>query len=205
MNTIIVSKKNELVRAIIKSYPDACRDTLTLQKKWEQSKGDVVCDTACVREKHLMKLLAKFGDALGKPQKLEIIPIGLYSFCHNNATNFCKLCDEFKPQMGYNITSCKCGGLLCMEIHTVIKDKSDNLYDITPDFNKETHKWFVPMDTDKPYHILLQMAGRDLDFHNTRSTHKCKCSTKWGCPPSFEPQHLKNLVKMFNTCQFIIM
>jgi len=195
--TGLMNKKNDLVRITLTQDPKALKDTVAMQKEWLRSQEgmDSCTNTQNVRMKILKRFLSPFGDIFGEPIKMEMIPVGFNNMCHNNCENFCKIGDDYTQQTGYNITACKCGNLICMEIHSVIKDKEGRMFDITPDFNKETHKWFVPINFDKNYRFMLQFVGRKFDYHS-KGLNKCKCGVCWSKNmPNFEPEELVNFVK----------
>jgi len=208
--TELMKKKNDLVRFTLTKDPDALKHTLKIQKEWlhSQEKYDASTTTQGVRGNRMRSLLSPFCDILGEPIKLEIIPIGFNNACHDNCENFCKMksCemfDDYTQQTGYNITACKCGNLICMEIHSVLKDKEGRMFDITPDFNKETHKWFVPIKWDKNYRFMLWWFERKFDFHNI-GKHNCKCGMCWSNePPDFDPKELVEFVKHMGRCTVI--
>jgi hypothetical protein len=197
MMTELMQKKNDLVRITLTQDPDSLKDTLKMQKEWLRSQESrEQTTTQGVRMKILKRfLLSPFGDILGEPIKIDIIPIGFNNMCHKNCENFCKISDDYTQQTGYNITACKCGNLMCMEVHTVLKDKEGKMFDITPDFNKETQKWFVPINFDKKYRFMLQFVGRKFDYH-IKGKNRCKCGVTWSSNmPNFEPEELVGFVK----------
>ena len=201
----IMAMKNDFVRFFLTEDPNIIKESLEMKQEWEDAKGGAATGTQGVKKKKMEIFLKPFAEALGTPEKLHIINIGFVRVCHNNCKNFSTIDNTFEPQLGYNITACDCGNLMCMEIHSVLKSKIDGkLYDITPDFNNEKSKWFVPMKHNKPCRIHMQLAGRKLDCFN-KQVKRCKCGVGWNMPPSFEPQHLCNIVKMLDRAIVVMM
>lgn len=195
--TTIMKYKNDLVRLNLKKDPSSLIDVLKMKKEWDNRDTDCSVSTNGVNNKNMIKMISGFGDILGTPIKLEVMKMGFNNMCHNNCINLCEMCPEYEVQLGYNITACNCGNLMCMEIHSVIKDKDEKLYDITPDFNNETEKWFVPLNTNKTMHQISGLCGRKYDFYNTE-IRKCKCGIKWNNPPSFVPSEFSDTIKNIN-------
>ena len=154
-----MAMKNDFVRFSLTQHPNAIKESLELKQEWDlEYKLDFQVGTKGVKQKQMHTLLKPFEEALGTPVELKIINIGFHRFCHNNCKDFCKIDNTYEPQLGYNITACDCGNLMCMEIHSVLKSKIDGkLYDITPDYNNEQSKWFVPMKHNKSVRIHMQM------------------------------------------------
>ena len=199
-----MAMKNAFVRFSLTQHPNALKESLKNKQEWEDSEGDIATGTKGVKKKQMDLVLKPFAEALGTPEKLDIINIGFIRMCHNNCGDFCKIDNNFEPQLGYNITACDCGNMMCMEVHSVLKSKIDGkLYDITPDFDNQKSKWFVPIKHNKPYIIHMQLAGRKLDcFH--KQVGRCKCNGKWILPTGFEPQDLCNLVKMLDKAVVVL-
>ena len=193
-----MTMKNELARTMLKKDPSSLIDVLKMKKEWDNRNDDYSVGTYGVNVKIMKRMLSSFEDTLGTPIKLEVINVGFNNMCHNNCINLCDMCPEYKVQLGYNITACDCGNLMCMEIHSVIKDKDDKLYDITPDFNNETKKWFIPLNTNKTMHQISALCGREYDVYNTNIS-KCKCKINWSKNmPSFVPSEFNNAIKNLN-------
>ena len=203
MTSTIMSYKNDLTRNTLKKDPSSLIDVLKMKKDWDNRGSDcsVVVGTHGVNTKNMKKMLSSFDDTFGEPIKIEVLKLGFNNMCHNNCINLCELCPDYKTQIGYNITACDCGNLMCMEIHSVIKDKDDKLYDITPDFNNETHKWFVPLNTNKTIHQIYALCGRKYDFYHT-GMRKCKCPTKWGNMNTFNQKEFTETIKNLNKIRF---
>ena len=196
--TTIMTYKNELTRLTLKKDPDTIMLVLKMKKEWANREGDCSVETKGVNKKKLIKMLSRFGDVFGTPIKIEVLKMGFNNMCHRNCINFCEICPEYKVQIGYNITSCDCGNFMCMEIHSVIKDTNDKLYDITADFNNETEKWFVPLNTNKNIFQLTGFCGRKYDNYITDAS-KCKCNTEWNVlAVPFVPTEFTNTIKMLN-------
>ena len=196
--------KNDLVRFNLKKDPSSLIEVLNMKKEWDNRDTDCSVSTNGVNKKNMIKMLNGFGDILGTPIKLEVMKMGFNNMCHNNCKNLCELYPEYKSQIGYNITACDCGNVMCMEIHSVIKDKDEKLYDITPDFNDETEKWFVPLNTNKTIHQLNYLCERKYDFYNT-GIRKCKCGIKWDIKmTSFVPSEFSDTIKNINRIKMIM-
>tara|TARA_R110000764_G_scaffold227459_1_gene317615 strand:+ start:62 stop:673 length:612 start_codon:yes stop_codon:yes gene_type:complete len=195
--TTLMSYKNELTRLTLKKDPGSLMYVSKLKKEWDNDVCDAVAGTKGVNTKNMTKMLSVFGDTFGTPIKIDILNIGLNNLCHNNCVNICEICPEYKVQVGYNITACNCGNLMCMEAHSVIKDKDEKLYDITPDFNREIEKWFVPLNTNKSQKQIVRLFGRKYDFYNA-GMRKCKCGIEWTAMPSFVPSEFTNTIEQLN-------
>jgi hypothetical protein len=196
--TTIMTYKNELTRLSLQKDPSSLIDALKLKKEWDSRDTDCSVETRGVNKKNMIKMLSGFGDVFGTPIKIEVQKVGFNNLCHNNCINLCEMCPEYEVQLGYNITACNCGNVMCMEIHSVIKDKDEKLYDITPDFNNETEKWFVPLNTNKTIHQIMTMCGRKYEFYNT-GMRKCKCGVKWSKNmPTFVPTEFTDTIKNLN-------
>jgi len=194
----IMTMKNDFIRFSLAKYPNIIKESLELKQEWKDNSGDVSIGTKGVYNKQMDKFLKPFAEALGTPEKLNIINIGFNRMCHNNCKDFCTIDKNYEPQLGYNITACDCGNIMSMEIHSVLKSKVDGkLYDITPDYNDEKSKWFVPIKHNKSARIHMQMAGRDLDCYN-KQLKKCKCGIGWRFPATFTPEQLCNAVRIIN-------
>jgi len=118
------------------------KDAIEMKKEWNARVAMTDCqvNTAGVKPKLLPKVLRD------KTTCIEITPIGLNNCCHLTSELFEKKCEGVKRVLGFNITACPCGRLMSLEIHSVNKI-GDKLYDFTRDFNNETSKHFVEIDT----------------------------------------------------------
>jgi len=201
-----MAMKNDFIRLSLTKDPNTIKKSLELKQLWKDTKGDVSTSTKGVRKKQMDKFLKPLAEALGTPEKLNIINIGFNNMCHDNCQDFCTIDKNYEPQLGYNITACDCGNDMTMEIHSVLKSKVDGkLYDITADFNDEKSKWFVPIKHNNTYKQQYQIVGRRLDCYNKR-VKRCKCGISWDYnnnPPTFDPEELCNAVKIINKIQYI--
>lgn len=69
--------------------------------------------------------------------------------------------DEWERRLGWNITGNEIGAI--GEIHAVSYHiPTDTYVDITPDFNGETKKWFMPLPNYK-YYDEMNIWGRKFD------------------------------------------
>ena len=118
------------------------KEAIELKQIWNATIADknIQFNTAGVKQKLLPYVLK------GKTTCIEITPIGLNNHCHYTSELFEKKCEGVKRVLGFNITACPCGRLMSLEIHSVNKI-GDKLYDFTRDFNNETSKHFVEIDT----------------------------------------------------------
>jgi hypothetical protein len=112
-----------------------------------------------------------------KIHKLDIIPIGLNNNCHRNAEFFCDDDLEITTKLGYNITACPCGKCVSFELHSVNKYKN-KLYDFTRDFNDETSKYFMELDTNIDIYGFITIFGKEKEF--IKINKGCICPIKWG-------------------------
>ncbi len=198
-----MAMKNDFIRLSLTKDPNIIKESLKLKQEWKDTKGDASTGTKGVYKKQMDKFLKPFAEVLGTPEKLNIINVGFIRMCHDNCKDFCTIDKNYETQLGYNITACDCGNVMTMEIHSVLKSKVDGkLYDITPDFDDEKSKWFVPIKHNKIYKQQYQIVGRRLDCYN-KQLKKCKCGTGWSFPPTFDPEQLCNVVKIMNNIKFI--
>ena len=151
------------------------------QKQWvANNQGKVRVDTAGVNiNGRSVKHLLKDADHIfGKPVKVKINPDLQTMMCFQNS-QFLEENYGWKRVAGFNITACRCGGLICLEIHS-LNEKDGKLVDYTKDFDNQTHKWFIPFKTDTPAVHLKKYMGID-QFNKGKSS--CKCGINWGSNP----------------------
>lgn len=177
MTTNEVMKKNYI--CFIKEHKifDVYMHTLRQKEIWDANKknGCLNTNTAGVNINHvsIRLLLRRADDIFDKPIKMEIKPNLQSQMCFQNS-QFLEKVYGWKQVAGFNITSCACGGNMCMEIHSV-NEKDGKLVDYTKDFDDETHKWFMPLKTKNQAVILKKYMGIDA----YQKISKCTCGVKW--------------------------
>jgi len=139
---------------------------IKMKRDWKTATnvtGVGVVTTENVKLKNLPPRLAK------RAKLLTIEPIGLNNMCHIT----CKWMEQYgyKSQLGYNVTSCRCGKQTCMELHTVSDDGT--LHDFTSDFNDEKTKWFIPLPVTFESSVFTKIHGSKRDFINVDTGCQC--------------------------------
>jgi len=141
----IKNGQRELLKRFLEKDPECVKGARELLIQW--GTPVVATSTHFVQVAKVKAYLKNYGNCFKQPELLTIQGIGLNNMCHNNAKYFCDLNPQFTTALGYNVCSCRCGGLMTFEIHTVVKDSRTGKYwDITKDYNKEEQKWFVPLN-----------------------------------------------------------
>jgi hypothetical protein len=97
----------------------------------------------------ILEAVKQFHPAIGAPVLITILPILHNNLCHNNCELMLEVLNQkakhYKWIMGYNITSCECGKMYSLEVHSVLQHTSGEYCDLTRDFAGETQKWFIPV------------------------------------------------------------
>jgi hypothetical protein len=140
-----------------------------LQREWNKTKSDIQVTTSGVK-------LNKFSkDFSSNITKVPIIPIGLNNFCYSNSSLFTKC--GFKSCIGFNITACACGKKISFELHS-LNEKDGTLYDFTKDFNKETEKYFLRVNTNLPPIVIRDNYTQDKSGFLSMNKG-CRCNVGW--------------------------
>jgi hypothetical protein len=105
-------------------------------------------------------------------QLVKIEPIGINNICHKNAEIFSG--GGFCARIGYNVFACPCGKRLSFELHSLNK-KDGKLHDFTRDFNDETEKWFLEIDTKNSPNSFVDLWGSESKHVNLG----CRCNIRW--------------------------
>jgi len=146
------------------------KNAISLQKEWRE----IICDssvsfgTAPVKPSVLHKSLSE------KMKKVKITPIGINNNCHANSDVFADCGLGFSTQLGFNMTSCPCGKYYTMEIHSLNKRRNE-YFDFTKDFNNETEKWFIPLETNLRPDDYIEMGFPQIIKQN----RCCRCRINW--------------------------
>jgi hypothetical protein len=142
------------------------------KRMWMLKKGNsnVCFGTNYVKQKFLPKSLNK------KIKKVSITPVGLNNLCHDNSRLFAEE-EGITARLGFNITSCPCGRNMTYEIHSVNKINGE-LYDFTRDFNDETEKYFLEVDTESDAYAYVYMYGKKAQLP-ININKGCKCKVNW--------------------------
>lgn len=122
-------------------------------------------------------------------QLVKITPIGINNICHKNAEILSG--DGFCARIGYNMFACPCGKRLSFELHSLNK-KDGKLYDFTRDFNDETEKWFLEIDTDTNPHSFVSVWGKNSKHIDLG----CRCGICWENVRQTDMMHIDMLTKM---------
>jgi len=185
MNTEIIAKLQTKNRNFLSTIEGKrqLKQAVEIKKEWKKclATSNIQVETKYVNPKFLEIYNSKI-------YKLEIINIGLNNMCHTNAELFC---DELiSKRIGYNITACPCSKLISFEIHSVNK-YNNKLYDFTRDFNDETHKYFLDLDTDITALEFIDIFGKEPVIINK----ECRCRVDWNLNPIFEKTE-KEFIKL---------
>jgi len=146
------------------------KNAVALQKEWRENnaKCDATFGTSTVKSAILHKSLQTL-------KKVKIIPIGINNFCHTNADIFADCGLGFTTQLGFNITACPCGRYYSLELHSLNK-RDNEYYDFTKDFNNETEKWFIPLETElRPDEYIKRGLPQFI-----KQNRLCRCPIDWG-------------------------
>ena len=152
-----------------------CRQATQARKEWAEYNGDAnfTFNTASVQPSLICQPIRE------KMKKIKITPVGFNNLCHKNAELFAKA-GAGKAVRGFNVTACPCGKFYNAEFHSVNQDAvTGEFYDFTMDFNKETEKWFIPLDTtNSALGLIDTMEANLIRTINTG----CKCNIRWKMP-----------------------
>jgi hypothetical protein len=147
------------------------KKAIELKKEWENhlKMFSIQFDTKSVKPNIVPKFLSK------KMTCIEITPIGLNNMCHITSNLLADKHEDVKSVLGYNLSACPCGRMMCMELHSVNKI-GDKFYDFTRDYNYENSKWFIELDTELKSIEYINLFGRGSIWID--KTCKCK-NVKW--------------------------
>lgn len=142
---------------------------INLMREWNNTKADVQVGTSGVKLNQFSKRMRS------RITKVPIIPIGLNNHCYTNAELFTKC--GYTRCLGFNITACPCGKKISLELHG-LNEKDGVLYDFTKDFNKETEKYFLKVNTKLPPHIIRDYftPNKEGFFDMNKG---CRCNIEW--------------------------
>jgi len=139
----------------------------------KMGKTRVCVDTAGVRHKYLPEELKS------KTTLVEITPIGLNNCCFQNSKWLSEQIKGCKAVLGFNVTACRCGGLMSFEPHSC-NELDGKIVDITKDFDEQKSKWFLKLDTTYDLNDYYEMFGR----HYTLIDEGCRCKVTWNHNPT---------------------
>jgi hypothetical protein len=175
MNTELINHLKDTYKTFL--FTEEGRELLSIainqKREWNDIKKRNITTTSTDGVK--LKFINKIFHT--KIHKVDIIPIGLNNVCHRNAEFFCDDDLEITKKIGYNITACPCGKCVSFELHSVNKYKN-KLYDFTKDFNDETNKYFMELDTNIDIYEFITIFGREKDF--IKINKGCRCPINWG-------------------------
>jgi len=148
--------------------------------------SDEACNTNGVNPKRNLKLFHnKTKDIFCSPVKVKIEPKLQPLMCWHNS----KFMNEkfgYEIVDGINFTACKCGRLVCGEVHSINKVNGKYI-DFTRDFNNEKYKWFLQFKNKdisaEEFNVVSQNVAKtfglpDLALFNIGSD-KCNCPNEW--------------------------
>lgn len=136
--------------------------------------------TKYVKNPDIVMLENKF-DCLLKGNKIiniKVEPLLIRNLCHYNCLTLLNILNKKKEQYkiitGYCITSCPCGKLICLELHSVLQHIETKQYiDLTTDYGKEQSKWFIPLFDDLCNLDINYILRLGLEFCFIGQKHKC--------------------------------
>lgn len=141
-----------------------------IKKVWMQQikNCSVTTNTAGVNTNYIISNLSN------KITKITIIPIGLNNMCHMTSELLCDDAVGITRRLGFNISACPCGKRMSYELHSVNKC-NEQLYDFTKDFNDETEKYFLELNTNMTAKQYINYFGENPLVVNKG----CKCKINW--------------------------
>lgn len=109
---------------------------------------------------------------------VDVLPFCLNNMCHAN-TEFIASRSAYERRFGYNVSACRCGKFISLEIHSLNR-KDGVYYDFTKDFNNEKQKYFLDIEMEMDAHTFISVFGKE----NVWLNHGCKCfstfpTNKW--------------------------
>ena len=144
------------------------RDAIRIKQEWKEMKTvEIPTQTKNINSKYIPDFLRD------KMTCIEITPIGLNNMCHITTKIFADNVECVKNVLGFNITACPCKKIMSMELHSVNKI-GETLYDFTRDYNDETSKFFIELDTVLTPKQYVQMYGTDPIVIDSG----CKCHAR---------------------------
>jgi hypothetical protein len=155
---------------IHKKYPDLLAQTRQQQADFHGR----VCThtTANVQLNKLLAVCAPLMGACLDPVCITITPECYSMMCHQNAC-FVEMALGWKCKVGFNVTACRCGACLSLELHSVNINDDGDYVDFTTDFGDEKQKWFIPFRSNTPISILPDLLPEPYAYAVGKS--KCKC------------------------------
>jgi type 1 glutamine amidotransferase len=169
MNQELINQLKDYNREILMSSEgrQMIQESIQKKKEWNDTRGDVTLSTEGVNTTLLNEFIQQRTTIIG------IIPIGLNNQCHRNSLKFGKKLRS-KPIIGFNITACPCGRKVCFELHSV-NEYRGVLYDFTKDFNNETEKYFMRLDTPSNIFQIINCFGKEPKAMDKG----CNCPIEW--------------------------
>lgn len=144
-------------------------EAIRIKREWRKQMSDPAwgsVETKFVKPENLPSSIAS------QAVLLTIEPIGLNNMCHITTKWMKNTVHGMRSQLGYNITSCRCGKQTCLELHSV-SIVGDKLHDYTADFNDEKAKWFVPLPVTWDANVFNHIYGESRDFISVDTGCRC--------------------------------
>lgn len=163
------------------------QQAIALKKMWKdiRANSNIQIGTQGVNTNIIDKRLRN------KVTKISITPIGLNNMCHITSEIFCDDVNNIEKRLGYNITACPCGNLMSYELHSVNKC-GNKLYDFTRDFNDETEKYFLELDTN----ICVKTYTYNFGNEPITINKGCNCPIVWNATnPYTEEEEFYNRIR----------
>jgi len=152
--------------------------------RYDRDGESLMTSTKHVNKKTFRMLKSLTGLDDSKVVKLKIMDIMPKCLCHVNCLFMKTKLVGSKVILGFNLTACECGCFYALELHSVI-EYENKLYDITEDFNRETHKYFIriaEMETfDNIHHFknnLMEAYGFVDGYIYPKNEHRCMTTKK---------------------------
>ena len=164
-------------------YASQSREVAAIKARYDSSKQVATCITANVKANRVLAALAPLKDLVGAPVCITIKPECQPLLCHQNA-QFVEKHHGWPRQIGFNVTACDCGALMCFELHSVNANSDGEYVDFTTDFADEETKWFVPFRAASTV-TLIEMMPAPRTYRV--GYKKCRCNKAGWNPAMMAP------------------
>lgn len=184
------------------AYKSALKGVENFNTMTVMNQREVMC-TGGVKPNVQLKLLQRKLKAVCDKAVLITIDAKLPKLmCFQNSF-FVEEARGWEKQAGFNITACPCGGHMCLEMHSVNRNDEGKYVDWTIDFAGESRKWFMPIKTRIPAHVLMSTFGiRGYSIGQSR----CRCASKFSLDfEDIDAQKLAGVLDMCCKVNFLVM
>jgi hypothetical protein len=184
--------------------------------------GRVSTTTPVTREAIMSKIIEGVNEQilpneqiLREPTLITVEPMLMRNHCHVNCEIMLAELNQngetdFERHVGYNVTACKCGGCLTMELHSVLFHvPSETFIDLTTDMYGELTKWFVPLNFDgKSFEEQKAFVGRIGEerysyLYTWKGTHHCQEGVDSGAVWAPQPQYPSGREEVYDALEAI--